>query len=676
MVRSNRWMMSQLKVLGLACLLNGVALDGAFGIQGEPGVASSNASGAPKDGGDLSRLREEERAFKQAAAFVEPSVVQIETFGGSDVVGGEQVAAGAGTGTIVESGWIVSSTFHFRHQPSAITVQFANGVRLPATLVASDFNRELVLLRVESDWEKVQEVTAAAVPSDRAEWRVGNWTLAIGKTFDPARASRSVGILSAMGRIFDKAIQSDAKISPYNYGGPLIDIRGKVMGILTTLSPGIVTEGEAAQWYDGGVGFAIPIEDVMRKLAAWKGGEDFHPGKLGVRPKSNDDYLEPLTLSGVTPGSPAAKAGLKAGDIVTRIDDKPILRLMDLRHALGPKDAGETIRMKVTRGGEELLVECKLVKEVPVYREPYLGLVAAPERAGGLRVGGVVADSPAAVAGIEEGQEVESIQGVRVRTWEAFGEALGFLDYREPVRLGVKQGEKFLEKVVQPKMVPREVPQELPTLGKLEVAEGARQVLRELPLGDVTNHAFAIVPRNYREGGIFGLMLVLPEAGEVTTKEWLDGWENFAETHRWIVAVISTSDSGQWSLQDLEVLQKIRTLLEKDFAIDPRRVVMGGVGSGGALAMVQAFQDRAHVRGVWTMESRIPNTGRIPSCEPKESLHVMIMGSKPEAVKFGEVITKLGYPFHLLQQKIDVTKANEGPQVSVLQRWLRWLEAY
>ncbi len=252
----------------------------------------------------------------------------------------------------------------------AITVVFGNGKRLPASLVAKDHSRELALLKVEGDWESVKDVAHVATLSPSESWSIGAWVIALGKTFDPAHASRSVGILSARGRIFDKAIQTDAKISPYNYGGPIVDIQGRVMGVLTILNPGIATEGEAAQWYDGGVGFAIPLSDILKRLPQWKEGQDTYAGKIGIRPKSPDEYGEPITLAGVTPGSPAAKAGLKSGDVLKSIDGKLTPRLVDMRHALGPRDAGETVEVVVMRGNESIQAKCALVKEVPAYREP------------------------------------------------------------------------------------------------------------------------------------------------------------------------------------------------------------------------------------------------------------------------------------------------------------------
>ena len=272
-------------------------------------VGGSFASGiGPADDPPLDEL--EQQAFQAAADYAQDCVVQVETFGGREIVNQQLIASGPSTGTVLTSdGWIVTSIFQFRGQPASITVVLPDEQRKAAKLVARDHSRELALLKIDTD----KPLKAASV-SSKSEWQVGQWVIAMGKTFDFKVASRSLGILSAQGRIFNKAIQTDAKISPQNYGGPLIDLRGNVMGILAPINPGIATEGEVEQWYDSGVGFAIPLADILERLPRLQRGEDIYQGRAGFRTQSSDEFAPEIVLSGVTPGSPAAKAGMKAGD--------------------------------------------------------------------------------------------------------------------------------------------------------------------------------------------------------------------------------------------------------------------------------------------------------------------------------------------------------------------------
>ncbi len=173
----------------------------------------------------------EETAIKAAVAEVAPSVVRIETVGGLESIqqGRSTLLFGSGptTGLIVsEDGYVISSAFNFAQKPTSILVGLADGTRVPARIVASDHSRMLVLLKIN-----VPEKLTPAKPCPESEMAVGQWSLAVGRTFEGRQPNVSVGVISALKRIWGRAIQTDAKVSPGNYGGPLVDIRGRVLGV-------------------------------------------------------------------------------------------------------------------------------------------------------------------------------------------------------------------------------------------------------------------------------------------------------------------------------------------------------------------------------------------------------------------------------------------------------------
>jgi serine protease Do len=235
-----------------------------------------------------------EAAVKAAVASVAPCVVQIQTVGGQEFIGSgrEAVQRGQGptTGLIVGSdGWILSSSFNFANRPTAITVHLP-GSREPAVakLVAQDRSRQVTLLKV----------TATGLPTPKVApknaIKLGQWAIAVGRTLGPspsAPPSVSLGIISALDRIWGKAIQTDCKVSPVNYGGPLIDLQGQVLGLLVPLSPRGEDETAGVEWYDSGIGFAVPLEDLLQRLPSLQAGRDLLPGRLGVRFKDGDDPL-------------------------------------------------------------------------------------------------------------------------------------------------------------------------------------------------------------------------------------------------------------------------------------------------------------------------------------------------------------------------------------------------
>src|SRR5262249_24106104 len=157
----------------------------------------------------------------------------------------------------------------------------------------------------------------AATP--KKEIRVGQTCAALGRTWASADAppSVSVGIVSALDRVWGKAVQTDAKVSPVNYGGAPLHPGGPARGLLLPAPPRAEGETAGVEWYDSGIGFAIPLEDVLVALPRLQQGKDLKKGLLGVTPKHSDtDFAEPAEVASVAPESAAARAGIKSGDVI------------------------------------------------------------------------------------------------------------------------------------------------------------------------------------------------------------------------------------------------------------------------------------------------------------------------------------------------------------------------
>jgi serine protease Do len=171
----------------------------------------------------------------------------------------------------------------------------------------------MTLLKIDQTGLPVPE----AFPKKDIE--VGAWAVALGRTLNPnldQPPSIHGGIISAVNRVWGRAIQADAKISPVNYGGPLCAIDGRVMGLIVPISPTSEAEIAGFEWYDVGIGFAVPLEDVFKVLPKMKEGTPEKPvtlraGMLGVTFREPDFYTMGVTVDVITPESPAEKAGLK-----------------------------------------------------------------------------------------------------------------------------------------------------------------------------------------------------------------------------------------------------------------------------------------------------------------------------------------------------------------------------
>src|SRR5207253_889021 len=156
------------------------------------------------------------------------------------------------------------------------------------------------------------------------------------------------------GRIWGKAIQTDAKVSPTNYGGPLVDLDGRVMGVLVPASPRGQDEAAGVEWYDSGIGFAIPLEDINAVLPKLKEGKDLKKGVLGITLESADIYGVAPVIASIAPDSPAQHAGFKRGDQVVEINGVSIARQAQILHVLGEKYEGDVVSVKLKRGKDEL----------------------------------------------------------------------------------------------------------------------------------------------------------------------------------------------------------------------------------------------------------------------------------------------------------------------------------
>ncbi|MCU0960800.1 MAG: PDZ domain-containing protein, partial [Pirellulaceae bacterium] len=389
----------------------------------------------------------EEQAVKRAVERVAPCVVRIETLGSAEQVEGQLLGAGPSTGVIVSAdGLIVSSAFAFAGSPASTLVTLPTGQRMPAEIVARDRSRMFVLLKVA-----VSEPLPVPTPVPRDELAVGQWTIAVGRAAGSAAPHVSVGILSATRRVWGRAVQTDAKISPANYGGPLIDIHGRVIGVLVPLSPQQDAILAGAEWYDSGIGFAVPLVDIQRLLPRLAQGLDVEPGLLGIALEGNDIYTLPAKIAACAPQSPARKAGLQAGDTIVEIDGVPIARQSELRHALGPRVAGEQVRLVVQRGadGQRVEMTVELVATIPPYRRPELGILpmrppadAADDAAAdaGVVVRYVFPDSAAAAAGIQPGDRLLSLDGAAVSSAPALRSLLIRHDPGQTVALQLARG--------------------------------------------------------------------------------------------------------------------------------------------------------------------------------------------------------------------------------------------
>jgi len=581
-------------------------------------------------------------AINAAVERVAPCVVRIETFGGLERVGGVLVGSGPTTGLLVhEEGYVLSSAFNFARKPASILVSLAGGDRAPAEIVARDHSRMLVLVKIKADKKKFPTPEVAA----REQWRVGQWTIAVGRTFAPDDVNISTGILSATNRIWGRAVQTDCKISPANYGGPLIDLEGCVIGILTPMSPNAQGEVAGAEWYDSGIGFAAPLVDVMPQLPKLQRGEDVHRGLLGVSLARGNVYADPAAIAAAPANSPAAKAGLKKGDTIIEIDGRDISRQSELRHALGGRYAGETVKIVAVRGADRIEATATLAAELQPYEHPFLGILparkAAEEGKPGVVVRWVYENGPAAAAGLSSGDRIVKFAGDEVASAAGLRDSVAALAPGETVELSFIRDGKEQSAKIELGTLPEEIPSDLPPPNVKTVAdpEGTPATgVIEVKLAEESNECHAFVPEDYHPQRVHGALVWLHAAGSYDKDAMIEQWKAVCDERDLILIVPKAAKDHRWNRTEVEFIQKVIDEIARVYDIDANRVVVGGYQAGGAMAYLVGFSHRDLVRGIISVDAPLPPHTQPPPNDPVERLAILATvgdGEKESATKAG-----------------------------------------
>ena len=273
----------------------------------------------------------------------------------------ERPFQGLGSGVIIDAdeGYIVTNN-HVVDEADEILVTLKDGRQLEAKKIGSDAESDIALLQVEDD-----DLTEIKV-SDSDRLRVGDFAVAIGSPFGLGQTVTS-GIVSALGRSglnienFEDFIQTDAAINSGNSGGALVNLRGELIGINTAIL--------GPNGGNVGIGFAIPSNMMTNLVKQIIEFGEVRRGVLGVAGRSvNSEIASAMALETTQGGfveqvfadSAAAEAGLKAGDVITKVNGKMVKTFAELRGKIGSIGAGKKVKLTVVRDGKEKRFTVKL----------------------------------------------------------------------------------------------------------------------------------------------------------------------------------------------------------------------------------------------------------------------------------------------------------------------------
>ena len=366
--------------------------------------------------------------------------------------GGEtsRTAQSLGSGVIVDASGLVVTNYHVIEGMTEVKVALSDRREFEAEIVLRDPRTDLAVLKIKSD-----ETFPVLDLGDSDAIEVGDFVIAIGNPFGVGQTVTQ-GIVSALARTqigindYGFFIQTDAAINPGNSGGALVDLSGRLVGI----NSAIYSRSGGSM----GIGFAIPVNMVKSVVAAARhGGQTVKRPWLGATLQNvSKDIAESIGLdrpigalvASVAPNSPAARAGVRRGDVIVEIDGKVVDDSGSVGFRLGVKPLGGTASLGLLRDGKKLIapLELAVAPEVPAReavriktRSPFEGAQAfnlspavveelslnfaseaAPQ---GVVIADVAPDTPAANFGVQKGDIVVEVNGVEIKSTRDLAEA-------------------------------------------------------------------------------------------------------------------------------------------------------------------------------------------------------------------------------------------------------------
>jgi putative serine protease PepD len=298
-----------------------------------PAAPASTSVGAVKQGNVASIY-----------AAASPGVVSVRTNSGS------------GTGFVVDANGTLVTNAHVVGDASRVQIQFSDDRTATATVRGVDRSSDLAVLNVDTSQTGRLHALEFA---DSSTVRTGQLAVAIGSPFALPQTA-TAGIVSGTGRHIqapdgfqiDSVIQTDAPINPGNSGGPLLDANGRVIGVNSQIETGGSGNGNV------GIGFAIPSNTVRDVIPRLERGETIQRAYLGV--STTDSSTPGAVVGSTTPGSPAAQAGIRAGDVIVAVGGTTVQTPDDVAAAIQDRRPGERVTVEVRRDGQTQTLDVTL----------------------------------------------------------------------------------------------------------------------------------------------------------------------------------------------------------------------------------------------------------------------------------------------------------------------------
>jgi len=614
-------------------------------------------------------------AVRNAANEVLPSIVMVEVIGGTGGANGDVEQDAPTSGVIVDSeGYVMASEIVVRRPSASLLVMLPDQSRHAATVIAQDFHRHLVLLKIEPK----SELTPIDFP-ESTNLEIGQTTVAVGRYGTDAAPLVSRGILSGRDRLDGVALQFDARISPSFYGGLLVDLYGSPLGISI---PAVADGGaeDATSWYDSGIAFAVPLSIIQKNLPRMKAGEDVKKGLVGYVPNSKDPYENDTKVAAIRVRSPAESSGLKAGDVIESIEGVKVRRQQQIRQVLGRFDAGDEIEMEIRRDGESQTVRITLTASIPPLAPQRLGVMVtdiASDGTGDAEEAGtkvvieqVIPESPSD-GKLEVGDVVAKLGEVSIADVDFLRRQLIASEEGKEIALTIERAGQSKTLSMVPQTIDASTIPKLPS--DLTVA-AAEWKIEGLSLPDSANEAAVLIPGDDEKRESLGLLILLLDPGDDAPEKVLDTWKEAAEQMGVVVCAVMPESSERWQPKEIETMAKFVASIQKTQSIDPQSVAIaspaavagGEAAAADSMAIAVALSSSRTFYGVAVAAETRPPAVRLRENDAEASLQILLpIDPNDELPTWAPTLQKTGFP---VVRGGKVTRAD-------LLTWVRGLKA-
>ena len=360
------------------------------------------------------------RAAPAVVSVLTEQKPQVNAFGGFFGLQEDEESGktSLGSGVIVDARGLIVTNEHVVAGAARIRVQLSDGRELPATLIGADQSFDLAVLQADAGGKPLPALHIGTA----SDLMIGETAIAIGNPFGLSHTVTS-GVISALHRVvqaknrtYEDFIQTDAQINPGNSGGALLNIHGELIGINTAVHSG-----------GPGIGFAIPIDRARTIVGDLLQFGRVRYGWIGIRPAPLSGRRRPLgvVVAEVEPGSPAAKAGVVAGDVITHVGDEATLSVDGFWDRLQHVLAGDEVRLRLLRSEVRFTAAPLDPSEVSVRARRRLGLEVTEASGRAALVRRVNPGSIAERIGFQPGDAVLQIGARTIKNPRDFAAALG-----------------------------------------------------------------------------------------------------------------------------------------------------------------------------------------------------------------------------------------------------------